>query len=180
MTGTAYSKREIRVIIGGVMLAMLLASLDQTVVATALATIASELGDVALISWIVTSYLLSSTCVTPIAGKMSDLYGRRVVLLWGLGAFLAGSVACALSSSMLLLIAARVLQGLGGGTLIATSQAVVADVIAPRERGRYSGYFAMVFASSAVAGPMVGGILTHHFGWPSIFWINIPLGLLAL
>jgi len=177
---TTYSKREIRFIIGGAMLAMLLASLDQTVVATALATVAGELGDVALISWVVTGYLLSSTCATPIAGKLSDLYGRRVVLLTGLGIFIGGSIACALSGSMPMLIAARLVQGIGGGTLIATSQAVIADVIVPRERGRYSGYFAMVFASSAVAGPVLGGILTHHFGWPSIFWINIPLGLLAI
>jgi len=175
-----YSKREIRVIISGAMLALLLASLDQTVVATALATVAGELGDVALISWVVTGYLLSSTCATPIAGKLSDLYGRRIVLMIGLGVFLTGSIACAMANSMLLLIAARLVQGIGGGTLIATSQAVVADVVAPRERGRYSGYFAMMFASSAVAGPVLGGILTHHFGWPSIFWINIPLGLIAL
>src|SRR5215813_14236377 len=112
MADPTYTKRELRVIFGGVMMAMLLASLDQTVVATALATIASELGDVELISWIVTAYLLSSTCATPITGKMSDLYGRRVVLMSGLGVFLVGSIACALSSSMLMLIAARVLQGL--------------------------------------------------------------------
>jgi EmrB/QacA subfamily drug resistance transporter len=180
MHGTTYTKREIRVIIGGVMLAMLLASLDQTIIATALATIAGELGDVALISWIVTAYLLSSTCGTLITGKLSDLYGRRLVLMWGLTIFLVGSIACALSGSMLTLIAARILQGLGGGTLISTSQAAIADVVAPRERGRYSAYFAMVFASSAVAGPVAGGILTHHFGWQSIFWINLPLGLLAL
>lgn len=180
MHGTTHTRRELRVIFGGVMLAMLLASLDQTVVATALASIAGELGDVALISWIVTGYLLSSTCATPIMGKLSDLYGRRLVLMWGLGIFLVGSIACALATSMLTLIFARVLQGLGGGTLLSTSQAAIADVVAPRERGRYSAYFAGVFATSAVAGPVVGGVLTHHFGWQSIFWINLPLGLLAM
>src|SRR5882724_774822 len=171
---------EIRLIVIGAMLALFLSALDQTIVATALPPIAKDLGDFALISWVITAYLLTSTCVTPIVGKLSDLYGRRRLLILCLVVFMAGSALCALASGMVALVLARALQGLGGGGLITLAQAIVADVVSPRERGRYAGYFAVVWASSALLGPTLGGILTQYYGWPWIFWINLPLGLAAL
>lgn len=171
---------EIRVVIAGAMLAMFLSALDQTIVATALPPIASDLGDFALISWVITAYLLTSTCVTPIVGKLSDLYGRRQMLTVCLVVFMTGSALCALASGMIALILARALQGLGGGGLVVVAQTIVGEVVSPRERGRYAGYFSAVWASSAVLGPMLGGIVTQYYGWPWIFWINLPLGLAAL
>src|SRR5450432_456831 len=133
---------EVRIIVAGAMLAMFLSALDQTVVATALPPIARDLGDFALISWIITAYLLTSTCVTPIVGKLSDLYGRRRLLGICLVVFIVGSALCALAPGMIALILARALQGIGGGGLVTLAQAIVADVVSPRERGRYAGYFA--------------------------------------
>jgi EmrB/QacA subfamily drug resistance transporter len=171
---------EIRLIVIGAMLALFLSALDQTIVATALPPIAKDLGDFALISWVVTAYLLTSTCVTPIVGKLSDFYGRRKILRACLLMFIAGSALCALAPGMIPLILARGLQGLGGGGLITMGQTIIADVVSPRERGRYAGYFAMVWGSASVLGPTVGGIVTQYYGWPWIFWINLPLGLAAL
>lgn len=171
---------EIRVIVIGAMLALFLAALDQTIVATALPPIANDLGDFALISWVVTAYLLTSTCATPIVGKLSDLYGRRQVLRVCLALFMLGSACCALAPAMVPLILARALQGLGGGGLMTLAQATIADVVSPRERGRYAGYFSIVWGGSSVLGPMLGGIVTQRYGWPWIFWINLPLGLTAL
>ncbi|MEP9369840.1 MDR family MFS transporter [Xanthobacter sp. VNH20] len=170
---------EILTIIVGIMLAMLLAALDQTIVATALPTIGSDLNDFVNLSWVVTAYLLSSTAVTPLYGKMSDVLGRRVVLMFAIGVFMLGSLACALAPSMLVLILARGLQGLGGGGLISLSQTIIADVVSPRERGRYQGYIAGVFAASSIAGPVLGGVISDHLHWSVIFWINLPLGLAA-
>ncbi|WP_179221910.1 MFS transporter [Inquilinus limosus] len=170
---------ETHTIVLGALLALFLSALDQTIVATALPSIGRELGDFELISWVVTAYLLTSTCATPILGKLSDLYGRRLMLLGCLVVFLAASALCALSTSMTMLIASRALQGLGGG-LLTLAQTVIADVVAPRERGRYAAYFATVWAGSALIGPTLGGVLTQYVGWPWIFWINLPLGLLAL
>jgi EmrB/QacA subfamily drug resistance transporter len=174
------SPADVRAIIVGSMLAIFLVALDQTIVAPALPPIARDLGDFALISWIVTSYLLTSTCVTPIVGKLADLYGRRPVLAVSLLVFMASSALCALAPDMITLIIARGLQGLGAGGLIPLSQTVIGDVVAPRERGRYAAYFSVVWASSAVLGPTIGGILAEHVGWPWIFWINLPLGCVAL
>lgn len=171
---------EIRLIVIGAMLALFLSALDQTVVATALPPIAKDLGNFALISWVITSYLLTSTCVTPVVGKFSDLYGRRKMLNGCLILFMVGSALCALAPSMIPLILARALQGLGGGGLITMGQTIIADVVSPRERGRYAGYFAMVWGSASVLGPTVGGFVTQFYGWPWIFWINLPLGLTAL
>jgi len=171
---------EIRVIVIGAMLALFLAALDQTIVATALPPIANDLGDFTLISWVVTAYLLTSTCATPIVGKLSDLYGRRQLLRICLGLFVLGSALCALAPGMVPLILARALQGLGGGGLMTLAQAIIADVVSPRERGRYAGYFSIVWGSSSVLGPTIGGIVTEHYGWPWIFWINLPIGLAAL
>ncbi len=173
------SQRDTNVIVAGAMLTIFLAALDQTIVATALTKIAADLGDVHLIAWVVSAYLLTSTCAMPVSGKVSDIYGRRPILCAALGVFIAGSLICANAPSMLVLVAGRAVQGLGGGALMTLSQATVADVVAPRERGRYAAYFATVFASSAVLGPVLGGLLTHYIGWHFIFWINLPLGLLA-
>ncbi|MGQ0674658.1 MAG: MDR family MFS transporter [Rhodospirillales bacterium] len=173
------SQRDTNVIVAGAMLTLFLAALDQTIVATALAKIAADLGDVRLIAWVVSAYLLTSTCTMPISGKLSDIHGRRPVLCVALGVFLIGSMICANAPTMAALIAGRAVQGIGGGALMTLSQTTVADVVAPRERGRYAGYFATVFASSAVLGPVLGGFLTHYIGWPFIFWINLPIVALA-
>ncbi|MCX5495461.1 MDR family MFS transporter [Kaistia dalseonensis] len=168
-----------RTIVFGVLLAMLLAALDQTIVATALPTIGRDLGDLQNLSWIVTAYLLSSTAVTPLYGKVSDIYGRRTTLLTAIGIFILGSIACALAPSMLALIIARFVQGLGGGGLISLAHTIIGDAMSPKERARYMGYFGAVFALSSMAGPVLGGVLSQAFHWSLIFWINIPLGLLA-
>jgi EmrB/QacA subfamily drug resistance transporter len=162
------------------MLAMLLAALDQTIVATAMPTIGRELGELEHLPWIVTAYLLAATAVTPLYGKFSDTHGRRVTLLIGIGTFIVGSIACALAPNMVTLILARGLQGLGGGGLISLAQTIIADVVAPKERGRYQVYIASVFMASSLLGPVLGGLFAEHLHWSVIFWINIPLGLLAL
>lgn len=171
---------DIRSIFYGIMLAMFLSALDQTIVATAMPTIGRELGDVRHLPWIVTAYLLAATAVTPLYGKISDMHGRRVTMLFAIVVFIAGSLACALSSSMLALALARGLQGLGGGGLIALAQTIIADMVAPRERGRYQVYFGSVFAGASVLGPVLGGVFAETLHWSWIFWINLPLGLLAL
>jgi len=176
----ALTHPEILRIIIGIMLAMFLGALDQTIVATALPTIGRHFNDLGNLAWIVTAYLLTGTAVTPLYGKLSDIYGRRVMMLAAIGLFIAGSIACALSPSMEALIVARALQGAGGGGLMALAQTIIADVVSPRERGRYQGYIGAVFATSSVGGPVLGGFLTEHLDWSLIFWINVPLGLLAL
>ncbi len=173
------TQAEISSIIFGLMVALLLAALDQTIIATALPTIGRELGDLEHLPWVVTSYLLTATVATPLYGKFSDAHGRRITLLIGISVFIVGSIACALAPTMLFLILARGLQGLGGGGLIALSQTIVADLVPPRERGRYQVYFASVFMTSSLAGPVLGGFFAQHLHWSMIFWINIPLGLLA-
>ncbi len=175
----AIGHAEIRTILFGVMLAMFLGALDQTIVATALPTIGRELGDVQSLSWVVTAYLLTSTAVTPIYGKLSDVHGRRVMLLIAIAIFLIGSVACAVSRNIFLLIAARALQGLGGGALISLGQTIVGDIVAPAERGRYQAYFATVFVASSIAGPVLGGFFAEYLHWSFIFWVNLPLGAAA-
>lgn len=170
----------IRRIIIGVILAMLLAAIDQTIVATALPTIGNELKDLEHLPWVVTAYLLSGTAVTPFYGKLADIVGRRTMLLIGISIFLGGSILCALAPSMWFLIGARFVQGLGGGGLIALGQTVVADVVSPKERMRYQAYFASVFVTSSIAGPVLGGFFAERLHWSFIFWINVPLGLLAL
>ncbi|MGO4170761.1 MDR family MFS transporter [Bosea sp. TAF32] len=170
---------DIRSILIGVMLALFLAALDQTIVATALPTIGRELNDVTHLSWVVTVYLLSSTAVTPLYGKLADIHGRRVVLLSGIVVFVIGSIACALAPSLWLLVLARFIQGLGGGGLIALAQTIVGDMVPPKERGRYQVYFASVFMSSSLLGPVLGGVLAEQLNWSVIFWINVPLGFVA-
>ncbi|WP_137045507.1 MDR family MFS transporter [Pseudolabrys sp. FHR47] len=172
--------KQITRIVQGITLAMFLGALDQTIVATALPTIGRHFHNVEDLAWVVTAYLLTGTAATPLLGKLSDMYGRRLVMLSAVAIFVIGSVVCALAPTMTALIFARGFQGFGGGALIALSQTVIADIMSPRERGRYQGYIAAVFALSSIGGPVLGGILTEYIDWSVIFWINVPLGALAL
>ena len=164
----------------GLMTGMLLAALDQTIVSTALPTIVGDLGRLQHLCWVVTAYLLASTASTPPYGKISDLYGRKPVFRFAIIVFLIGSAMAGVSTQMWELIGARAIQGLGAGGLMALAFAIIGDVIPPRERGRYQGYFGAVFAVSSVAGPLLGGFFVEHLSWHWIYFINIPLGLVAL
>ncbi|MBB6305855.1 MDR family MFS transporter [Xanthobacter tagetidis] len=170
---------DVRRIILGIMLAMFLGALDQTIVATALPTIGAEFGDFANLPWVVTSYLLAATVATPLYGKLSDIRGRRVMLLISVAVFSLASLACALAPNLLFLIIARAVQGLGGGGLISLAQTIIADVVAPRERPRYQAQIAAVFAAASILGPVMGGFFAQHLHWTLIFWINLPLGAAA-
>lgn len=175
-----YSHKQILIILSGLMAGMLLAALDQSIVGTALPRIVGELGGLDKLSWVVTAYLLTSTAATPLWGKISDLYGRRPVFQAAIIIFLIGSVLAGMSQNMVQLIAFRALQGIGGGGLMSIAFATIGDVIPPRERGRYQGYFGAVFGISSVAGPLLGGWFTDGPGWRWIFYINIPVGIVAL
>ena len=176
---TAERRQHVGVVMAGLMLVLLLASLDQTIVSTALPTIVSELGGLEHLSWVVTAYLLAVTVVTPLYGKLGDLYGRKVVLQAALVLFLAGSALCGLAQGMTELIAFRAIQGLGGGGLMVSAQAAIGDVVPPSERGRYTGLFGAVFGVSSIAGPLIGGFLTTHASWRWIFYVNLPIGAAA-
>ena len=171
--------RHLYLALGALMLTMLLAALDQTIVSTALPTITSDLGGLNELSWVVTAYLLAATASTPIWGKISDLYGRKLMLQSAVVVFVSASALAGLSQSMSQLIATRALQGLGGGGLMVLVMAVLADLIPPRERGRYAGLFGAVFGVASVIGPLLGGFFTEHLAWRWIFYINLPLGITA-
>ena len=159
--------------------AMFIGTLDQAIVAAALPTIAANLGGFAKIAWLVTAYLLAATVAAPIYGRLGDAFGRKQALLTALVLFLVGSVACALAGTLTILIAARVLQGLGGGGLMTLAQALIGEAVSPKERGRFQGWFGAIFALASTLGPLAGGLLSEHFGWRSIFWVNVPLGVVA-
>ena len=170
----------IRAIMLGIMLAMFLSALEQTIVAPALPTIGRTLGDVENLSWVVTAYLLANTVATPLFGKLSDIHGRRRMMLVAIVIFIAGSVACALAPNMPALIAARALQGIGGGGILPIAHTIIGDMVTPRERPRYQSYTSIMFMAASIIGPVVGGVLTDYVHWTMIFWINLPMGLLAL
>lgn len=170
----------IRVIYPTLMLVMFLAALDQTIVSTALPTIVGELGGLSQLSWVVTAYLLTSTIVVPLYGKFGDLFGRRIVLQIAIVLFLVGSVLCGMVQDMTWLIIMRAVQGLGGGGLMVSSIAAIGDVVPAAERGRYQGLFGAVFGLSTVIGPLLGGYIVEHFSWRWIFYLNLPLGVLAM
>jgi EmrB/QacA subfamily drug resistance transporter len=176
----ALSHAEIMRVMSGVMICILLAALDQTVVIPALPAIGSELGAYSQLSWIVAAYLITSTISTPIYSKFSDIYGRRRLLIVCIGLFIATSMLCAVAQSLNQLVWFRALQGLGGGGLMALTQAAIADVMSPRERGRYQGYISAVWAVTSVSGPLVGGFMVQSLSWRWIFWINLPIGAVAM
>ncbi len=175
-----HASREVIVSIGALLLGLLIAALDQTIVSTGLPTIVSDLGGLAHLSWVVTAYMLAATAATPLWGKLGDQYGRKKLFQYAIVLFLIGSALCGLAQDMPQLIGFRALQGLGGGGLIVLSMAIVGDIVPPRERGRYQGLFGGVFGATSVLGPLLGGLFVDHLSWRWVFYINLPIGLVAL
>ena len=178
---TELSTREVLLaFLPSIALPLFMAAIDQTIVATALPAIAGDLGQVERVSWVVVSYLIAGTIASPIYGRLGDALGRKRMMFAALGLFVTASCLCALSGSILTLTGARLLQGLGGGGLMVLGQSLIGEYVEPRERGRYQGYLATVFVAASSIGPVAGGFLTQRFGWQSVFWINLPLGVVAV
>src|SRR5215469_12703193 len=174
------TQAEVRTILMSLMVTMFLAALDQTIVATALPTIGRQFHDVSNLSWVITAYLLAGTAVAPVFGTLSDIYGRRAMIITSLSLFIAGSVLCAIAPSLPVLILGRGLQGLGGGGILPIVQTIISDIVSPRERGQYQAYFSGVWVAAGIGGPVLGGVFAEHLHWSMIFWINLPLALAAL
>ncbi|MDW2779618.1 MDR family MFS transporter [Pseudomonas sp. YQ_6] len=170
----------LRNVLTALMLAIFLGALDQTIVAVSLPAISAQFSDVGLLAWVISGYMVAMTVAVPIYGKLGDLYGRRRMILTGISLFTLASIACAMAQDMPQLVLARVLQGIGAGGMVSVSQAIIGDFVPPRERGRYQGYFSSMYAAASVAGPVLGGWLTEYLSWRWVFWINLPLGLVAL
>src|SRR5437667_8695358 len=172
--------RQVQIVFTGLMAGMLLAALDQTIVATALPTIVGDLGGLRQLSWVVTACILTSTVSVPLWGKVSDLFGRKRIFQTAIVIFLTGSALAGLSQNMGELIAFRALQGAGAGGLLATAQAIIGDIVSPRDRGKYQGYLGAVFAFASVVGPLLGGFFVDHLSWRWVFYVNLPIGAGAL
>src|SRR5258708_4226008 len=173
------TKAEIRLVFYGLMLGGFLSAVNQTIVATALPTIGRDLGDFGNLTWVIIAYLLSSTVVAPLYGKLSDIHGRRAMMLTAIGLFVAGSAASAAAPNMAMLIAARTLQGIGGGGITPMGQTTIADMITPRERGHYQAYMGIAWVVAGLVGPALGGVIADQWHWSAVFWLNVPLGLVA-
>jgi len=177
--GRSLAHHEARPIVIGMLLPVFMGSLDNTILASALPTIGREFGDAHSLPWLITIYLLGSTAVVPLYGKISDIHGRQFTLRIAIALYMLGSLVCALAPNMLVLILGRALHGVGGGGLASTGAVVLGDVVAPKERGRYYAYFAVVYTTAGASGPALGGFLSDHIHWSAIFWLNIPLGIAA-
>jgi EmrB/QacA subfamily drug resistance transporter len=180
LTHKPLTHRETMLIVLGVLLPTFMGSLDQTILATALPTIGRDFGDVHNLPWLITAYLLASTAVIPLYGKIADIHGRRFTIRIAIATYIAGSLVCALAPNMLVLICGRVLHGLGGGGLSSMGMIVLGDLVSPKERGRYYTYFSIIYTTAGGSGPLLGGLIAEHLHWSVIFWINIPMGLAAL
>ena len=170
----------VRTVMAGIMVAMFISALEQTIVAPALPAIGRSFANVDDLSWVVTSYLLAATAATPLFGKLTDIHGRRAIMLLAIGIFILGSLVCAIAPSLWILVVGRSLQGIGGGGLLPIAQTIIADLLTPRERPMAQSYTSVVFMSASVLGPVLGGVLTDQLHWSFIFWINLPLGAIAL
>uniref|UniRef100_UPI000F029E05 MDR family MFS transporter n=2 Tax=Pseudomonas TaxID=286 RepID=UPI000F029E05 len=180
MTSLPPTPTAIRSILFALMMAVFLSALDQTIVAVSMPAISAQFKDIDLLAWVISAYMVSLTVAVPIYGKLGDLYGRRKLMLFGLGLFTLASLFCGMAQSMEQLVLARVLQGIGAGGMVSVSQAIIADIVPPRERGRYQGYFSSMYAVASVAGPVLGGLMTEYLSWRWVFLINLPLGIFAL
>jgi EmrB/QacA subfamily drug resistance transporter len=178
--GKSLSHRETMIIVLGVLLPVFMGSLDNTILASALPTIGREFGDLHNLPWLVTAYLIANTAITALYGKISDIHGRRTTLLIAISLYMAGSLVCALAPNMLVLILGRVLHGLGGGGLTSTGMVVLGDIAAPKDRGKYYGYFSATYTTAGACGPALGGAIAEYLHWSVIFWMNLPLGLVAV